>query len=104
MLITAPPNPQTLETPKLTNLAPTRLTRATNLLIRDSLFFLLIFLLVAAFALLISLVNQDGQLDKEIGNLFPPLTRILSALIGVAFAALRVWFWWVDRRDELAAR
>jgi hypothetical protein len=67
-------------------------------------FFLLGLLIAVALAVLMHLLDPDGQLGRAYGNLFDPVTQILSALIGTMGVGARAWIWWADRRDELAAR
>lgn len=81
-----------------------RLTRATKLLARDALLMLLAVLIVVASALLLSFIDPTGQVEKEHGKIYTPLIQVLGALIGISGVAARVWCWWVDRRQELAAR
>jgi Trk-type K+ transport system membrane component len=95
----------TPENRKLTKFRTFSLTLATKHFIRDSLFFLLGLLIAVALAVLMHLLDPDGQLGRAYGNLFDPVTQILSALvIGTMGVGARAWIWWADRRDELAAR
>jgi hypothetical protein len=90
--------------PQIDEVQDFSLTLATKHFIRDSLFFLLGLLIAVALAVLMHLLDPDGQLGRAYGNLFDPVTQILSALIGTMGVGARAWIWWADRRDELAAR